>query len=47
MREPIGIINISDTPDPERNADWIKTEENRQSEREIHERLAEEHAEEQ
>jgi len=34
-------INIGDTDE---NADWIKTPENRKSEREIHEKLAKEHA---
>lgn len=32
-----GVVNIGDT---DINADWIKTEENRRTEREIHNRLA-------
>ena len=41
--EHAGLINIGDTDE---NADWIKTPENRKSEREIHEKLAKEHAKE-
>ena len=37
------VVNIGDTDE---NADWIKTPENRKSEREIHEQLAREHGEE-
>ena len=37
------IVNIGDTDE---NADWIKTPENRESERRIHEKLAKEHGEE-
>ena len=36
-------INIGDTDE---NADWIKTPENRKSEREIHERLEKKYAKE-
>ena len=40
MRHKV-TVNIGDTDE---NADWIKTPENRKSEREIHEKLAKEHA---
>ena len=45
MKRPIGTIDISETPDPAANEDWIKTPENRESEAEIHEELAKEHGE--
>ena len=38
-KKPIGIFNISDTPDPAANEDWIKTPENRASERALHEEI--------
>ena len=41
MKQHISVVNIGDTDE---NADWIKTPENRKSEREIHDRLAKEHA---
>jgi len=43
MKQHTGIVNIGDTDE---NADWIKTPENRKSEREIHEKLAKEHSKE-
>jgi len=42
-REAIGAFDISDTPDPERNADWIKTPANRKSEAALHAQLTRDH----
>ncbi len=39
MTEHEEIVNIGDTDE---NADWIKTPENRKTEKEIHDKLAEE-----
>lgn len=35
-KRTVGMIDISKLPDPELQADWIKTPENRASEREAH-----------
>ena len=43
MKRHTKPVNIGDTDE---NADWIKTPENRESERRIHEKLAKEHGEE-
>jgi len=43
MTKHRGIVNIGDT---DANADWIKTPENRESERRIHEELAKKREEE-
>ena len=42
-REAIGTFDISDTPDPARNEDWIKTPKNRASEEAIADKLEREH----
>ena len=42
-KKPIGTFNISDTPDPARNEDWIKTPANRASEAALHDKLEREH----
>ena len=42
-KEPIGIFDISETTDPALNEDWIKTPENRASERALHDELARTH----
>ena len=40
----IGKFDISKTSDPAANEDWIKTKENRASEKKLHDKLAKEHA---
>ena len=42
-KKPIGTFNISDTPDPARNEDWIKTPANRASEAALHDELSRNH----
>jgi len=43
MKQHTEVVNIGDTDE---NADWIKTPENRESESEIHDKLAKERAKE-
>jgi len=40
----VGKFDISETPDPDLNEDWIKTAENRASEAALHDKLAQDHA---
>ena len=41
--ETVGVFDISKTPDPARNADWIKTPANRASEAALYYELARDH----
>jgi len=42
-KKTIGTFDISDTLDPARNEDWIKTPENRKSEAALHDELTRKH----
>ena len=42
-REAVGVFDISNTPDPAANEDWIKTPKNRASEAALHAGLARDH----
>ena len=43
MVKTVGTFDISATPDPAANEDWIKTPENRASEAALHEGIARAH----
>jgi len=43
-KKPIAVFDISDTRDPARNEDWIKTAKNRASEAALHDKIARDHA---